>query len=119
MYNLLRVERLGKRGDQFSQELVSTMAEDNHHFIPNYVILKEDKIVGSLGVKSALLWWMKSEDTSARDSLTVFNIMDNVMDIQGVKEYIVPCDAKSPYHGLLPRLFETYDKSIDLFLRRL
>ncbi len=119
MYNLLRVERLGGQEDGFSQKVVSAMAEDNHHFIPNYVILKEDKIVGSLGVKSALLWWMKPEDTNVRDSLTVFNIMDNLMDIQGVKEYIVPCDAKSPYHGLLPRLFETCDKSIDLFLRRL
>ena len=118
MNDLLKVEHLEKRGGDFFQEVRKEMKDDDHHFTPEYVILKKGKIVGALGVKSVLFWWMKPEETNARDSLTVLNIMDNVMDLHGINEYIVPCEEKSPYYGLMPRLFELYNKSIDLFVRR-
>lgn len=90
-----------KQGDV---ELLEKLArEDNHSVIaPSFTVVKEQSVVGYIGIVPSVVVWMGTHKTNVRDSLSLMNSFENYLAMQGQQVIGVPCVEESPYLKYLP-----------------
>lgn len=83
-------------------QAVMDAAKDDNHVInwPTHMVEKEGKIVGAASIASVplLLVWNHSTEVKIRDSLHLNSVYRAIMEAKGHSEYLIACDADSPYN---------------------
>lgn len=81
------------------QELAA--ADDHLVLAPTFVVTKHGRIVGYIGLNSLPMFqgWFDQERMGPRDSLTVFNAVENHVRMQGGKHLALLLPLSSPFCG--------------------
>jgi hypothetical protein len=92
---------------EFGDALSAAAAADGHGVLdPTHVVRKSGEIVGYLGVFATpvVTMWLHSGKVDYMDSLGLWGRFNSDLKELGVRRYVVPCSARSPFHRILPRL---------------
>ena len=72
--------------------------------MPTHVVKKGGEIVGAFCLFSpTVYWWMHTTKVKGRDSLSIFQTMSALLANEGVKDFVLPCEPKSPYFPSLTK----------------
>lgn len=102
------------------EELQDAVAKDGHAVtMPTHVVEKDGKLVGfvSLGAIPMVLTWQSTKEVSARDSLCLLSVVENLLRLQGIQVWCMPCVEKSPYRPFMEKFGYTDYGSVNLFFK--
>ena len=97
------------RGER-EYDMVQERAGENGHTVlnPTHMILKDGEVVGAFGLEvSCVSWWMHDEKSGKRDNLAAYQVLEALLSERGATGYMVPCEAESPYHGMMETMGST------------
>ena len=79
---------------------------DGHSLVaPSHVIIKDGEPAGYLAMHMPMVFfWADSERMKARDSVFAIQMVNNMMKIRGVHQYMVPVADDSPFLDFLPKM---------------
>lgn len=100
--------------------LTKVAAQDGHAVIaPAYIVYKDDKIIGCIGVVPSVLLWLDTDQTKIRDSLVVQNFYENILRAAGNGIISLPCVEKSPLRPFIERVGYVDSGHTKLFFKTL
>tara|TARA_R100000458_G_scaffold19014_2_gene16612 strand:+ start:10173 stop:10553 length:381 start_codon:yes stop_codon:yes gene_type:complete len=77
-------------------------ADGRHPLYPTHAIIKDEEIVGAFCTFSpTVYWWMHSTKITNRDSVTIFQSLDTLMNQENHDSYVIPCHPTSSYYKTL------------------
>lgn len=88
-------------------ELEAVAAADGHSVMyPTHTVNDGAEMVGYVSAFSipAVGVWLHTKRVKTIDSFRLLGQMECAFRMQGIKEYIMPCMAESPFHPNMPRL---------------
>ena len=72
--------------------------------MPTHVVKKGGVIVGAFCLYSpTVYWWMHTQRTKVRDSLSLFQTISALLANDGVVNFILPCESESPFFPILSK----------------
>jgi hypothetical protein len=104
------------------KHLQAVAARDNHLVLaPTFVVEKEGRIVGYIGLNSLPLFqgWFDTNRMGPRDSLTIFNAVENFCRMQGMKQLGLLLPLTSPFTGRTKELGYEHISTVGLELKKL
>ena len=72
--------------------------------MPTHVVKKGGEIVGAFCLYSpTVYWWMHTQRTKVRDSLSLFQTISALLAQDGVTNFFLPCESESPFFPILSK----------------
>lgn len=105
------------------KDAVHKAAKENNDGVldPTHAVIKNGQIIGAISVQvQCASWWMDSEKSGKRDTLSVLQCLDTLMLDRQIFTYLMPCKETSPYYKIMDRGgFEKLSGNWGLFLKKL
>lgn len=108
------------RSAEEQQRLEKEADADGHIIVaPTHLVEKEGEIVGSIsmGVVPMVLTWLSSTKVTARDSLAVLNVIENLATAQGQRALCIPCWEQSPFYPFMQKFGYNKLFTTDIFVK--
>lgn len=130
MEHFARLERiLVKPNGEFVRpelylQLQNKAAEDNHAVIaPTHLVLKGEEVVGYVSINNLpmVLAWLSTKEMKARDSFSIINMSELLVQEQGWRSVCLPIDDTSPFLNVMPSIgYRTLSTGkVNLFVKEL
>jgi hypothetical protein len=99
------LRRLAGQADLDAVQAAATR-DDHVVLAPTHVVVRGGDIVGygSLAAVPMLHVWLDSQRVKARESAMLLNMAEGILSAQGLRNVIVPCDPRSPFHPYMEKL---------------
>ena len=102
--NQIRLEPIV--GDEM-WEAVHKAAQENDEGVmdPTHAVIRDGEIIGAISINvSCASWWMHTEKSGRRDSLSVLQCLDTLMLDRNIFKYLMPCKDTSPYYKIMEKV---------------
>lgn len=92
--------------DEMKDAVHQAAAENNDGVLdPTHAVVKKGEIVGAISIHvQAASWWMHTEKSGRRDSLSVLQCLDTLMLDRNIFKYLMPCKDTSPYYKIMEKV---------------
>ena len=92
--------------DEMKNAVHQAAAENNDGVLdPTHAVVKKGEIVGAISIQvQAASWWMHTEKSGRRDSLSVLQCLDTLMLDREIFKYLMPCKDTSPYYKIMEKV---------------
>lgn len=112
--------RIRPYGPEDAELLRAAAVTDKHIVVaPTFVVEKDGKIVGYLGIATSVLVWMDTEQTNVRDSANVLNFFENFLAMREAGIIQVPVVGNSPYLPFMEKVGYSNLGSATMFFKNL
>lgn len=104
------------------QELIDKAKEDKHGlFAPTFKVVKGGKISGYVSIGTpgfpVCVGWMSTKEVPKRDGLTIMNMVENHVFINGATGVIMPMPKVSPFYPLMEKMGYKNHGTYDFFAK--
>lgn len=104
--------------------LVKAAAEDKHGvYPPTHVVRKDGKTVGWFSINTPgmpfVLLWLSTKEITARESFSLVNSVESVLQLSGAYRMAIPVPKDSPFYPLMEKLGYRSAGEYEIFIKDL